>query len=150
MLLAIALLVSVPAFAKILVINIRIPLDQVPPNSPQFHIGDIHRARVIFDDAGVDPKTKRIKPIHMQHFVGGKWTPASADPVAMPMEDAWIDLTAQPIRFHYHSQVVEAGQAIIVDFDSDKRRMTIRPQANPEMVIVSGPYTIDAPSASGE
>jgi len=129
-------------------LDIDLPLDQVGTGRA-FKPGDHHRARVFFDDEQIDSKTHRVRVLHMQHLVGGAtWVPARLDAVAMPMTDAWLDLSAKPYRYHYRSAVIEGGEPVLVDFDERTRRMSIRLQSD-ESLIVSAPYAIDSTPVAG-
>lgn len=134
--------------ARVVALDIDLPLDQVGPGRP-FKIGDHHRARVFYDDAAVDRTTHIARVIHMQHLVGkAGWIPARIDQSAMPTTDAWLDLGAKPYRYHYRSAVVENGEAVLVDFDEKARRMSVRLQGD-GAVVVAAPYTVDATPVAG-
>lgn len=130
------------AHARIVALDIDLPLDQIGPGRP-FKVGDHHHARVFYDDAMIDSKTHRVRVLHMQHLLGpAGWVPARLDSEAMPMTDAWLDLSHKPYRYHYRSAVVEGGEAVLVDFDEQTQRMSIRLQSD-QSVIVSAPYTVN-------
>ncbi len=132
-----------PAVARVVALDIDLPLDQVAPGKP-FKVGDHHRARIFYDDAAIDPKTHVVRVMHMQHLLGpGHWEPKRLDAVAMPMSDAWLDLSRVPYRYHYSAAVIQGGEAILVDFDDQTRRLTIRLQSD-QSVIISAPYSVDA------
>jgi hypothetical protein len=130
------------AVAHVVPLDIDLPLDQVAPGKP-FKVGDHHRARIFYDDAAVNPKTHVVRVLHMQHLLGrGSWEPKRLDALAMPMSDAWLDLSRVPYRYHYSAAVIQGGEAIMVDFDDQTRRLTIRLQSD-QSVIISAPYTVD-------
>lgn len=130
------------AFAHLVALDIDLPLDQVAPGKP-FKVGDHHHARIFYDDSKIDPVTHIVRVLHMQHLMGpGRWEPARLDAVAMPMSDAWLDLSRKPYRYHYSSAVVQGGEAILVDFDDQAQRLTIRQQSDQSMTI-SAPYAVD-------
>jgi hypothetical protein len=133
---------AIPALARVIPLEIDLPLDQVAPGKP-FKVGDHHRARIFYDDAAIDPKTHMVRVLHMQHLLGsGHWEPKRLDAVAMPMSDAWLDLSRVPYRYHYSAAVIQGGEAILVDFDDRTRRLTIRLQSD-QSVIISAPYAVD-------
>jgi hypothetical protein len=133
---------SAPASAHIVALDIDLPLDQIATGRP-FKVGDHHHARIFYDDTAIDPKTHRVRVLHMQHLMGpGQWVPARLDAVEMPMIDAWLDLSHAPYRYHYRSAVIAGGEPVLVDFDAQTRRMTIRLQSD-ESVIISAPYAVD-------
>ena len=141
-------LVAVPAHARIIALDIDLPLDQIASNKP-YKSGDHHHARVFYDEAMVDPKTHRVRVLHMQHLLGPVgWVPARLDAVEMPMTDAWLDLSQKPYRYHYRSAVVESGEPVLVDFDDQTQRMSIRLQSD-QSVIVSAPYTVNPVPVAG-
>jgi hypothetical protein len=128
--------------AAIVALDIDLPLDQIAPGRP-FKPGDHHRARVFYDDATIDPGTHIAPVLHMQHWVGpAGWVPKRVDAVAMPMTDAWLDLSRKPYRYHYRSAVIEGGEAVLVDFDEQTQRLSIRQQSD-QSVIISAPYSIN-------
>ena len=136
------------AVALVVALDIDLPLDQVAPGKP-FKVGDHHRARIFYDDAAVNPKTRVVRVLHMQHLLGpDHWEPKRLDAVAMPMSDAWLDLSHEPYRYHYSAAVIQAGEAIAVDFDDRMRRLTIRLRSD-NSVIISAPYTVDPKPVKG-
>ena len=135
-------LLTTAALARVVALDIDLPLDQVAPSKP-FKVGDHHRARIFYDDSATDPKTHVVRVLHMQHLLGSvHWEPKRLDAVAMPMTDAWLDLSRVPYRYHYSAAVVQAGEAILVDFDDQTRRLTIRLQSD-HSVVISAPYSVD-------
>ena len=141
-LLLMAGLAPASAHARIVALDIDLPLDQIGVGRP-FKLGDHHRARVFYDDTTVDPKTHRVRVLHMQHLLGATdWVPARLDAVAMPMTDAWLDLSHQPYRYHYRSAVIEGGEPVLVDFDDQSQRMSIRRQMD-QSLIISAPYAVN-------
>ena len=136
-------LLTTAALARVVALDIDLPLDQVAPGKP-FKLGDHHRARIFYDDATMDHKTHVVRVLHMQHLLGsGHWEPRRLDAVAMPMTDAWLDLSHVPYRYHYSAAVVQGGEAILVDFDDQTRRLTIRLQSD-HSVVISAPYSVDS------
>jgi hypothetical protein len=106
------------------------------------NIGDIDQLRLRFDTNSVDPATRRVALLNMQHFMNGTWSPATHDDVVMPMSDAWLDLSSQPYRFHYKAAVVH-GDPIIIDVDPSSGRLSIHPQQDRSSAIESGRHVID-------
>ncbi len=130
-----------PAAAAVVVLEIHLPIDHVgrPGN---IKVGDVHKARIFYDDSKVDPRTGIVPVLHMQHFVG-RWTPEHLDPVAMPMNDAWLDLHARPYRYHYRSSVEMNGERVLVDF-SESGRFSIH-LAAPGTLDQAGRLVLSAP-----
>jgi hypothetical protein len=137
-----ACVLSPLAGARIIAIDIDLPIDQVAAEQPGIKIGDHHRARVFYDTAKVDRKTGRVKPLHMQHMMGGQWVPLRLDALQMPMDDSWLEIHGKDLSYHYHSAVVEGGQPVVIDFDGPSHRMSIRRQSD-NLVLVSAPMLID-------
>ena len=136
------ILPGVATRAAIIALDIDLPLDQVAPGRA-FKSGDHHRARVFYDDSAIDPGTHVVPVLHMQHWVGSAgWVPRRLDAVAMPMTDAWLDLSRKPYRYHYRSAVIEGGEAVLVDFDEQTQRLSIRQQSD-RSLIISAPYSIN-------
>jgi hypothetical protein len=125
------------AQARIVAIDLDLPIDQVAAGSP-IKVGDHHHARIFYDTDKVDRKTHRVKPLHMQHLVAGQWIPERLDPITMSMDDSWLDLGTSPYAYHYHSSM---GGGSTVDFDETARRMTIRRADG--SVVVAAPYIVD-------
>jgi hypothetical protein len=147
-LLALAATFAASAHARIIALDIDLPLDQIGPGQP-FKPGDHHHARIFYDDATVDATTHVVRVLHMQHLLGpAGWVPARVDAEAMPMTDAWRDLSRIPYRYHYRSAVLQNGEAILVDFDERNERMTIRSQRD-QAVLVSAPYEISTHPVTG-
>jgi hypothetical protein len=137
-----------PASARIIALDIDLPLDQIGAGRP-FKVGDHHHARVFYDDTTIDQKTHRVRVLHMQHLLGpAGWVPARLDAIEMPMTDAWLDLSHQPYRYHYRSAVIAGGEPVLVDFDDQTQRMSIRLQSD-QSVIVSAPYAVNPVPVSG-
>jgi hypothetical protein len=122
-------------------LNMEVTLDEAAPGQPG-KIGDIDRLRIVYDANAVDPKTKRVKLLNLQHFIGGRYIPPAPDPTVMPTDDAWLDVGAIPYRLHFKASVVH-GQPIIIEFDENTRRLTIHPQNDPTAILESGLYRID-------
>lgn len=125
----------------ITMLNMTVTLDEVAPGQPS-KVGDVDKLRIVYDANAVDPKTRRVKLLNMQHFTGGRYSPPVPNPAMMPMDDSWLEVSSVPYRLHYRARVVH-GQPIIIDVDENTRRLTIHPQANPEATLISGPYAID-------
>jgi hypothetical protein len=139
---------GVPTLAAVVALDIDLPLDQIAPGRP-FKLGDHHRARIFYDDSTIDQGTHTARVLHMQHWIrSAGWVPARLDAVAMPMTDAWLDLSQQPYRYHYQSAVIENGEPVLIDFDERARRLTIRLQSD-HSVIISAPYSIDPSPVAG-
>jgi hypothetical protein len=130
-----------PSSPAITMLNMTVTLDEVAPGQPS-KVGDVDKLRIVYDAAAIDPKTRRVKLLNMQHFTGGRYSPPTPDPAIMPMDDSWLDVSSVPYRLHYRASVVH-GQPIIIDVDENSRRLTIHPQAHPEATLISGPYSID-------
>ena len=129
----------------ITMLNMTVTLDEVAPGQPS-KVGDVDKLRIVYDANAVDPKTRRVKLLNMQHFTGGRYSPPVPNPAMMPMDDSWLEVSSVPFRLHYRARVVH-GQPIIIDVDENTRRLTIHPQNNAEATWISGPYAIDpAPS----
>jgi hypothetical protein len=125
----------------ITMLNMAVTLDEVAPGQPG-RIGDVDRLRIVYDANAVDPKTRRVKLLNLQHFTGGHYVPPAPDPAVMPTDDAWLDMSSIPYRLHYRAAVVHS-QPIIIEFDASSRRLTIHPQSDPTAVLESGLYRID-------
>jgi hypothetical protein len=136
--------VTAPAMTML---NMHVTLQQVAPGQ-RSKVGDIDRVRLVYDANAMDPKTQRVKLANMQHFIGGKWFPAAADPAMMPTSDSWLDTSAFPYRLHFKAYVVH-GQPIIIDADENTRTLAIHPQSDPESILESGPYEIDPTPSTG-
>jgi hypothetical protein len=141
-------LAGAPCSARIVALDIDLPLDQIGAGRP-FTVGTHHHARVFYDDAMIDPRTHIVRALHMQHLLGSAaWVPARLDAVTMPMTDAWLDLSRKPYRYHYRSAVVQDGEPVLVDFDEQTRRMSVRLQSD-QSLIVSAAYSIDPEPVAG-
>jgi len=136
--------VTVPAMTML---DMSVTLDQVAPGE-RGKTGDIGRVRLIYDANAMDPNTRRVKLANMQHFIGGKWFPASADPIMMPTEDSWLDTSALPYRLHFKASVLH-GLPIIIDADENARTLAIHPQNDPASILQSGHYEIDPTPSTG-
>ena len=144
----VSFLMGESASGAIVALDIDLPLDQIASGRP-FKAGDHHRARIFYDDSAIDPTTHRVPVLHMQHWMGAAgWVPARVDAVAMPMTDAWLDLTRMPYAYHYQSAVIERGEPVLIDFDEQAKRLTIRTQSD-RSVIISAPYVIDPTPVTG-
>jgi hypothetical protein len=133
--------------SAITMVNMTVTLDIVAAGEPG-KIGDIDHLRLVFDADAVDPKTKRVKLLNVQHFTGGRYAPPAPDAHVMPTDDSWLDTGTTPYRLHYRAAVVH-GRAIIIEFDENTRRLTIRPQNDPAAILESGRYDIDPTPITG-
>jgi hypothetical protein len=111
-------------------------------------VGDVDHVRIVYDRHAVDPTSHRVKLINFQHLIGGAYRPEHPDPVFMPMNDAWLDLSKEPYRLHFHAAVTH-GMPILIDVDARTRRLTIHPQSHPHEVLLSGRYQIDPRPITG-
>jgi hypothetical protein len=130
---------------QLVMLNVQVTLDRVSQErSEAAHtkVGQIDRLRIVYDPTAVDPATHRVPLINFQHLVDGHYEPAKPDPVAMPMPDAWLDLSTKPYRLHLKAAVVH-GSPILIEVDEVTRRLTIHPQSDRYSVLISGPYQID-------
>ena len=132
---------------KMTMLNMKVTLDEVAPGE-RSKVGDIDRIRLIYDANAVDPTTKRVRLANMQHFIGGKWLPAAADPVMMPTADSWIDMSGSPYRLHFKAFVVH-GKPIIIDASEGTQILAIHPQNDPSVNLQSGRYEIDPTPITG-
>jgi len=129
----------------LVMLNVLVTLDQVSPDRGEMAhttVGQIDRLRIVYDPAAVDPTTHRVPLVNFQHLVDGHYEPPQPDPIAMPMTDAWLDLSKKPYRMHLKAAVVH-GSPILIEVDETTRRLTIRPQNDLHAVLISGPYQID-------
>jgi hypothetical protein len=128
-------------------LNFNVTLDQVAAGEKS-RVGDVDRMRVVYDANSVDPVTKRVGIINLQHFIDGAFNPAHPDAVMMPMNDAWLDLSSRPYRLHYRAAVTH-GKPILIEIDAAARRLSIRSQQQPEIVLISGTYDFDPTPLTG-
>jgi hypothetical protein len=138
---ATALIASPPAQAKIVALDIDITLDQVSPEEPGMKVGMHHQARIYYDDAKIDAATRRVCVLHQQHTP--MLIPKHLDPLAEPMTNAWLDLSAKPYRYHYAASPVGGNWPFpyAILFDEQSMRMTIRKQSDGTLLL-SGPFTV--------
>jgi hypothetical protein len=135
----------------LVMLNMTVTLDQVAADRAELkamRVGHVDRLRIVYDADAVDPGTQRVALLNFQHYLHGRYTPARPDPVAMPMSDAWLDLGQRPYRMHLRAAVVH-GSPILIEVDETSRRLTIRPQDQPQAVLISGPYEIDPTPITG-
>jgi hypothetical protein len=111
-------------------------------NSPERHVGEVDHLRLVFDANALDPITKHVPLLNLQHLTPAGFDPPKPDPVRMPMDDAWLDLSELPYRVHFRAAVTH-GEPILIEFDDEPRRLTIRSQGHPADVRLAGPYVID-------
>jgi hypothetical protein len=128
-------------------LTMKVMLEDVAPGQ-RSKVGDIDQVRLIYDANAMNPNTKRVKLANLQHYIGGKWFPAAADPVMMPTGDSWLDTSTLPYRLHFKAYVVH-GQPIIIDADENTRTLTIHPQADPASILEAGHYDIDPMPITG-
>jgi hypothetical protein len=133
-----------PAYAML---DLYVTLDQVAAGE-RSRVGDVDHMRVVYDASAIDPVTRRVTPINLQHFIGGAFQPPHPDPAMMPMNDAWLDLGSTPYRLHYRAAVTH-GKPIVIEIDERARRLSIRSQQSPAQVLISGPYRIDPTPVTG-
>lgn len=145
---------SLPAAeAKIVARDIAIVIDQVSPEHKS-DLGTIHEARIFYDDSKIDPVTHRVKILHQQHTP--MYIPKHPDPAVMPVTNAWLDLSAEPYRYHYAASPalpemppgMKLWDPYAVVFDENSRRMTIRKQSDGSLEL-SGIYTVSTKVLSG-
>jgi hypothetical protein len=141
---AAAILRSPPAYV---LLDMYVILDQVAAGENS-QIGDVDRLRVVYDANAIDPVTKRVGVINLQHFIGGVFSPPHPDAALMPTRDAWLDLSSAPYRLHYRAAVTH-GKPILIDIDDQSRRLSIHPQQQPDQVLISGPYGFDPVALTG-
>jgi hypothetical protein len=122
-------------------LNLYVTLDQVAEGE-RSKIGDVDHMRVIYDANAIDPVTRRVRLINLQHFIAGVFNPPHPDPAVMPMNDAWLELGSTPYRLHYRAAVTH-GKPIVIEFDESAGRLSIRSQQPPGQILISGPYRID-------
>jgi hypothetical protein len=130
---------------RIVALAMSVTIDTVGPpdgTSPERHVGEIDHLRLVFDERAIDPVTKRVPLLNLQHLTPAGFDPPRPDPVRMPMTDAWLDLSAQPYRVHY-SAAVTHGTPILIEFDDRTRRLSIRSPGAASGVRLAGPYVID-------
>jgi hypothetical protein len=139
-----AILRPPPAYV---LLNMYVILDQVAAGENS-QIGDVDRLRVVYDANAIDPVTKRVGVINLQHLIGGIFSPPHPDAVMMPTGDAWLDLSSAPYRLHYRAAVTH-GKPILIDIDDNSRRLSIYPQQQPDQVLISGPYGFDPVALTG-
>jgi hypothetical protein len=133
--------------AHLVALTMYVRLDQVAnqPGAPHGKVGDIDRIRLTYDANAVDPLSRRVTLVNFQHWTPGGYMPPQPDPVMMPVNDSWLDLSQIPYRLHFKAAVVH-GEPIVIDVDENSRRLTIHPQDAPALVILSGAYWIDPDS----
>jgi hypothetical protein len=124
-----------------------VSIDQVAEGEPG-SVGGHDQLRLVYDRSEIDPKTHHVKLKNLQHLALGKYQPEHPDALFMPMDDAWLDLSAKPFALHYHASVTH-GKPIIVDFDEHTRRLSIRSQADPSRILLGGAYRIDPKTTTG-
>jgi hypothetical protein len=139
-----------PATSTIVALNVAGIINYVGPTQEGFRVGGHEKLRIVYDEAEIDPKTHHVKLLNMQHFINGHYEPAHPDARFMPMNDAWIDLSSQPYRYHYVASVFH-GRAIIIIADENTRMISIRAadQVN-KPVLMRERYTVDPTPIRGK
>jgi|HubBroStandDraft_1064217.scaffolds.fasta_scaffold98396_1 hypothetical protein len=127
--------------------EVEVRLDRVEASGAS-KVGDVDRIRIVYDRNAIDPKSHRVRLLNFQHLIHGAYTPQHPDPVFMPMNDAWLDLSKEPYRLHFHAAVTH-GMPILIDVDARTRRLTIHPQSDPHEILLSGRYQIDPRPITG-
>jgi hypothetical protein len=127
--------------------DVDVAVDQVAAGE-QEKVGDHDKVRIVYDHSELDPKTQRAGLKNLQHFIMGKWQPEHPDPIMMPMDDAWVDLSAHPYAVHFRAKVTH-GKTIIIDLDEHTRRLSIRSQTDPSLVLMSGNYHVESKPITG-
>jgi hypothetical protein len=143
------LLLSPPLVqAKIIALDIDIVIDQVSPEEPGMKIGMHHKARIFYDDSKIDSATRRVCVLHQQHTP--MLIPKHLDPLAEPMMNAWLDLSAKPYRYHYAASPVGGNWPFpyAILFDEQTMRMTIRKQSDGTLLL-AGPFTVNTAPITG-
>jgi hypothetical protein len=135
---------AAPAYTML---NLYVTLDLVAEGE-RSKIGDVDHMRIIYDANAIDPVTRRVRLINLQHFIGGVFNPPHPDPAVMPMNDAWLDLGSTPYRLHYRAAVTH-GKPIVIEFDEMAGRLSIRSQQPPAQLLISGLYRIDPTPIAG-
>jgi hypothetical protein len=128
-------------------LNLYVTLDQVAAGEGG-QVGNVDRLRVIYDANAIDPITRRVNIINLQHFIGSSFNPLHPDARVMPTNDAWLDLSSTPYRLHYRAQVTH-GKPIQIEIDENTRRLTIRGQQPHDSVLMSGTYGFDPTPVTG-
>jgi hypothetical protein len=136
------------AQAKIIALDIDIVLDQVSPEEPGMKVGMHHHARIYYDDSKIDGATRRVCVLHQQHTP--MLIPKHLDPLAEPMTNAWLDLSAKPYRYHYAASPVGGNWPFpyAILFDEQSMRMTIRKQSDGSLLL-SGQFTVGTTPITG-
>jgi hypothetical protein len=129
------------------ILNMYVTVDQVAAGEAS-HVGDVDRLRVVYDANAIDPDSKRVPLINLQHFIGGAFNPPHPDAVMMPTNDAWLDLNSAPYRLHYRAQVTH-GKPIVIEIDEHTRRLSISSRQEPAGVLISGTYGFDPVALTG-
>jgi len=130
----------------IIALDVDILIDRTSAADHHF-LGQHHNARLYYDEAAVDPISHRVVLLHLQHTPA--LLPKHLDPAEMPMSNAWLDLAAKPLRFHYAAAPVSGDpDPFFILFDEHTHRMTIRKQSDGS-VMLSGAYRINPTPRSG-
>ena len=127
--------------------EVSVTLDQVEP-AGRSKVGDVDHLRIVYDRHAVDPRTRRVALLNFQHLIDGAYRPEHPDPVFMPMNDAWLDLSSRPYRLHFRAAVVH-GKPILIEVDENTHRLTIHPQGDSGAVLLSGTYRVDPRPITG-
>lgn len=140
-----ALVVSAVGQAKEVGRLIDITLDHVA-SGEDAKVGDHNFLRMIYDDAAVNPRTRRVPLLNLQHPVPGGFAPLVPDATEMPVNDAWLELAAAGARVHYRAAVVH-GKPIVISLAEGDRRFTLRDSEG--KVLLSGSYRVATESVTG-
>jgi len=136
-----------PSHAAIVALDVDIIIDQVSPEEKSMTVGMHHEARVFYDDTKIDPATHRVALLHEQHTP--MLIPKHLNPAQMPMSNAWLDLSGNPIRYHFAAApTVAIPFPYFILFDENTLRMTIRKQSDGS-VLLAGPYTVNPKPITG-
>lgn len=130
----------------VVALDVDILIDQTAPAN-RAYMGQHHNARLFYDEAAVDPASHHVVLLHLQHTPA--LIPHHLNPAEMPMFNAWLDLGARPLDFHYAAAPVSGDpDPYFILFDEHTRRMTIRRQTDGS-VMLAGAYRIEPTRHSG-
>lgn len=136
------------ADARIVAMEVDISIDQMAPEEmrPGTKLPQVHKACVFYDDTKIDPVTHRVALLHETHAGG---IPRHLNPQQMPMNNAWLDLSGSPIRYHFAAAPTAAFPApYFVLFSEKTLRMTIYRQED-GVLLLAGNYTVDPKKITG-
>lgn len=144
--LAVALPAAGDAASRPVSLAMYVRLDQVGADmqaTGHGRVGDVDRIRLTYDADAVDPVTRHVRLSGFQHLMAGKGKPPQPESAAVPVDDAWLDLSHAPYRLHFKASVVH-GESIVIEVDELTRRLTIHRPNDATAVLLSGPYWIDS------